>query len=110
MEGEGTPCKKPKLNLLEKLLGKQFDNVSIASGAAAVSSSEIVQAEISHYRGILVISLRDKPLQWWNLNKHILPNLAQRYVLEYCGNICSLGTFIQCSRQYRGSQKSCSSS
>jgi len=24
-----------------------------------------------------VIDLRKKPLQWWNLNKHILPNLAK---------------------------------
>ena len=78
MEGEGTACNKPKLNLLEKLLGKQFDNVSIASGVAAISSSEIVQAKISHNKGILVMSLRDKSLQWWN-NTHILPILAQKY-------------------------------
>ena len=42
-----------------------------------MSTSEIVQAEISHYKGTPVISLRDKPLQWWSLNKHILPNLAK---------------------------------
>ena len=112
-EGEGTPCKKPKLKLLEKLVGKQFDNVSVASGAAAISSSEIVQVEISHYKRIPVISLRDRPLQWWNLNKHdiILPNLSiiGTEILGNCGNICSLETFIQCCRQYCGSQKSCTS-
>ena len=82
-EGECMPCKKPKLNMLEKLLRKQFDSVSIAYRAATVSSSEITQAEIRGYKGILVISLRDKPLQWWNLNKYILPNLsilAQKYL------------------------------
>ena len=41
------------------------------------SRSKIVQAEISHYKGTPAIRLRDKPLQWWNLNKHILPNLAK---------------------------------
>ena len=42
-----------------------------------------MQAEISHYKGMPVIGLREKPLWWWNLNKHILPNpakLAQKYL------------------------------
>jgi len=36
-----------------------------------------VQAEISNYKGMPVIGLREKQLQCWNLNKHILPNLAK---------------------------------
>jgi len=34
---ESTPCKKPRLTLLEKLLGKRFEDQSITSGAAVVS-------------------------------------------------------------------------
>ena len=71
----GTPHKKHKLTLLEKLLGQQFEDPSVASGAAAVTSSEVVQTVINHYKGIPTISLRDKPLQWWKINKHIMPNL-----------------------------------
>ena len=37
-----------------------------------------MQAEISHYKGMPAIGLRDKPLQWWNLNKHILVKLVQK--------------------------------
>jgi len=84
----GIPHKKPKLTVLEKLLGNQFEDPSAASGAAAVSSSEIVQAEISHYKGTPAISLRDKPLQWWNLNKHILPNLA-KMAQKYLGIVAT---------------------
>jgi len=60
---ESTPCKKPRLTLL-------FEDQSVTSGAAVVSRGEIVQAEISHYKGMPVICLREKPLQW--RNKHIL--------------------------------------
>jgi len=55
------------------LLGKRFEDQSVTSGAAVVSRNE---AEISHYKGMPVIGLREKPLLWWNLNKHILPKLA----------------------------------
>ena len=47
-----------------------------------------VQAEISHYKGTPVISLRDKPLQWWSLNKHILPNLA-KMAQKYLGIVAT---------------------
>ena len=37
-----------------------------------------------HYSGTPTISLRDKPLQWGKLNKHIMPNLA-KLALKYLG-------------------------
>jgi len=91
---ESTLCKKLRLILLEKLLSKQCEDQSATSGAAVVSRSENVKAEISHYKRMPVIGLT---LRWRNLNKHILPNLAklaQNYVLGYCGYIYSLSASI----------------
>ena len=85
---KGTPYKKHKLTLLEKLLGRQFEDPSVASGAAAVTRSGVVLAEISHYKGTPTISLRDKPLQWWKLNKHIMPNLA-KLAQKYLGIVAT---------------------
>ena len=75
-----TSPKKQKTTLLEKQLGKQFEGTTTT---VAVSENEIVQVEISHYKSASPISLRDKPLHWWNLHKHVLPNLvklAQKYL------------------------------
>jgi len=66
--------KKILLKIFKKLLGMQFIDQSATCGAAAVSRS---QAEISHYKGMPVIGLREKSLQWWSLNKYTLPNLAK---------------------------------
>ena len=69
-----TSPKKQKITLLEKLLGKKFESTP---STVAVSENEIVQAEISYYKNASPISLRDKPLDWWNKRKHLLPNLAK---------------------------------
>jgi len=85
---ESAPHKKPRLALLEKLPGKRFEDQSAASGATAVSRSENVQAEISQYKGMPVIGLGEKPLQSWNSNKHILPNLA-KLAQKYLGIVAT---------------------
>ena len=64
-----TSPKKQKITLLEKLLGKKFESTP---STVAISENEIVQAEISYYKSASPISLRDKPLDWWNKQKHLL--------------------------------------
>ena len=75
-----TSPKKQKTTLLEKQLGKQFEGTTTT---VAVSENEIVHVEISHYKSASPISLRDKPLHWWNLHKYVLlklVKLAQKYL------------------------------
>ena len=45
-------------------------------------------AEISHYKEMPAIGMRYKPLQWWNLNKHVLPNLA-KLAQKYLGIVAT---------------------
>ena len=53
---ESAPSKKLRLTLLEKLFGNGFEDQT--AGTAAVSRREIVQAEISQYKGMPAIGLR----------------------------------------------------
>ena len=80
-----TTPKRQKMTLLEKLLGKKFEGKNTT---IAVSDNEIVQAEISYYKSASPIGLRDKPLNWWNARKRVLPNLA-RLAQKYLGIVAT---------------------
>ena len=47
-----------------------------------------MQSEISCYKSASPISLRDKPLNWWNVHKCVLPNLA-RLAQKYLGIVAT---------------------
>ena len=80
-----TTPKKQKTTLLEKLLGRKFEGNQTT---ITVSENEIVQAEISYYKSASPIGQKDKPLNWWNVCKHVLPNL-ERLAQKYLGIVAT---------------------
>ena len=66
---EGSPAKRPKGNILEKMLGDKFDSSHnhTMEEATTVSYSELMNAEISQYKSESSLNLREDPLKWWRL-------------------------------------------
>lgn len=91
-------AKKLKLNLLEKMLGNQFE---INEGQNTTESvRDIVCGEITHYKNEPSLKWTEKPSLWWTNHQHSYPNTStMRAKIPWnCCHFCIIWTFIKCLR------------
>ena len=89
---EESPPKKPKQNLLEKMLGDTFESNNRTMGeATTLSYFELMTTEVSRYKSEPSLKLSEDPLKWWRLRSHSLSHLA-RIAQKYLGIVTTSTT------------------